>query len=166
MDEGRGAYDRGTEGGRHRLHPEADPSKGRLRSAATLTAPTEIPASSGSARTGRDDDATQARRRVVGHLGDGTDLDGVVADDMHLGPGRLECLHEVEGEAVVVVDDEDHGSASRSRRFGGACAGIGTRPPARWRGGGRGLVLGLLELRLRTDPATIPRPCGRVPGRP
>ena len=32
----------------------------------------------------------------------------VVAHDLHLSPQRLQVLHEVPGEAVVVVDHEEH----------------------------------------------------------
>src|SRR6185369_5547323 len=114
------------------------------------------------ARTGRDDDATQARRRVVGHLGDGTDLDGVVADDMHLGPGRLECLHEVEGEAVVVVDDEDHGWTSISSASSSAAAApdASLTPAAISMARRKAAALCSVSSNSRsgTDPATIPAP--------
>ena len=81
-------------------------------------------------------------------------IDGVVAQDAHIGARRLERLYEVEGERVVVVDDEDHAvpptgvavARGRGRRRGrrrdcGGC--LLDRAPHRG-----GLVLGLLELAL------------------
>src|SRR5437762_426287 len=45
----------------------------------------------------------------------------VVADDVRVGPQLAEVLHEVVGERVVVVDDEDHArgpaTAMRSARI-------------------------------------------------
>src|SRR5262249_46857652 len=41
-------------------------------------------------------------------------VDGVVAPDVHLRPELGEEVHEVVGEAVVVVDDEDHPASASS----------------------------------------------------
>ena len=89
---------------------------------------------------------------IVGQRLDAGPVDRVVADDAHLGPGRLERLDEVEGEAVVVVDDEDHGrspgpvpAAAVAALGRSSHAGRQLDRPAQ---GGR-LVLGLLELPLR-----------------
>ena len=142
--------------------PGRRPRTGISRSAATSIAATDTPASSGSPGPGRDHDAAQVLRGIVGQGLDAGPIDGVVADDPHVGPRGLERLDEVEREAVVVVDDEDHDDASPRahrcasarrvgrRRVGHACGEV-DRPPQR-----RRLVVGLLELPLGTEPATMP----------
>ena len=55
--------------------------------------------------------------RIVGERLDAGPVDGVVAHDPDVGPRGLERLDEVEREAVVVVDDEDHDDALASRRI-------------------------------------------------
>ena len=108
----------------------------------------------GVARAGRDDDAVQVGRLVGGQRLDPRPVDGVVADDPHVGARGLERLHEVERELVVVVDDEDHAGAPAARRGArrsaaprrasvAGCDGLLDRAPER-----RRLVLGLLELLL------------------
>ena len=82
------------------------------------------------ARARRDDDPAQVGRRVVGEGLDPGPVDGVVADDADVRPGRLERLDEVEGEAVVVVDDEDHAGL----RLAGAARRRPRPPPRRARG--------------------------------
>src|SRR6185369_3779059 len=92
-------------------------------------------------------------------------VDGVVADDTDLGPGRLERLDEVEREAVVVVDHEDH------RALPPAPAGAGSPVPARDRGASAGATASSIARRSAaalcsvssnsfsgTLPATIPAP--------
>ena len=67
-----------------------------------------MPASFGRAGAGRDDDV----RGLQAAISSRRDL--VVADDLHR-QGRVdlpEPLHEVVGERVVVVDQEDHGWSS------------------------------------------------------
>src|SRR5919204_5559341 len=64
------------------------------------------------AGTGRDDDALGRERRHA------LRVDGVVAHHAQLGAELTQVLHEVVGERVVVVDDEDHarGPAVAMRR--------------------------------------------------
>ncbi|MNU86539.1 hypothetical protein D3C71_763030 [compost metagenome] len=57
----------------------------------------------GRARAGRDHDA------LGGERGDLIDAQRVVAHHLHFGAQRLQVLHEVVGEAVVVVDHPQHG---------------------------------------------------------
>src|SRR4029078_9559834 len=114
------------------------------------------------ARTWRDDDAAQTRGRIVGHLSDRTDLDRVVAYDPYFSTRCLEGLHQVEGEAVVVVYNQDHGWASISSASRAAAAGPApSRPPAAIsRAGRRAAALCSVSSNSRsgTDPATIPAP--------
>ena len=67
---------------------------------------TEMPASAGVQGPGLSTTASGFIARDVVHV------DRVVAVDLHLGAERLERLHQVEGERIVVVDDEDHRPAS------------------------------------------------------
>ena len=69
----------------------------------------------GLAGPGRDHDARQpvvrqalAGARVARQRLQRVTVEGVVAHHPQRGAGHLERLHEVEGEAVVVVDDHDH----------------------------------------------------------
>ena len=99
-----------------RTPPPSTASRGRRRAAGARgrrrprPSPTEMPASSGSPGPGRDDDPAQVRGRVVGER-----LDAVAGRSRRCGrrgrrrPAACERLDEVEREAVVVVDDEDHG---------------------------------------------------------
>ena len=137
------------------------------RSAAILTLSTEIAGVVRIARPRRDDDPAQVRVRIVGQLAHPGPVERVVADDPDLGAGGLERLDQVEGEAVVVVDDQDHAPGPR-----GALAGAGRRRQRpvgpgsrdlRYAGRevdgpaeGRRLVLGLLELALRDGPGDDP----------
>jgi hypothetical protein len=60
------------------------------------------------AGTGRDDEP-------VGQVGEQLiDGEGIVADDLDLGAELRELLHQVVGEGVVVVDDEQAGGHGRS----------------------------------------------------
>ena len=108
VDERRGAHDRGTEGLGHRLHPQAHaeqrdpPVGGDLDGGHADAGVVRV------ARPRRDDDAAQVGGRIVGQRLEIGSIDRVVAHDAHVRAGRLQRLHEVEGEAVVVVDDEDH----------------------------------------------------------
>src|SRR3546814_4041347 len=47
-------------------------------------------------------------------LRDRLHVERIVALHPHLCPQRLQVLHEVEGEAVVVVDHQDHAASLRS----------------------------------------------------
>ena len=68
------------------------------------------PASDGVQGPGGDDDSL---RRELFDFGNG---DLVVAHDMEVRPQLAEILDEVVGEAVVVIEDEDHdGSTVRAR---------------------------------------------------
>src|SRR5207247_2095405 len=99
--------------------------------------------------------------RVVGEGLDPGPVDRVVAPDDDRGAGRLERLDEIEREAVVVVDDEDHvaaspagsGSASGLRRpvVGATASSIARRRAA-------ALCSVSSNSRSGTLPATIPAP--------
>ena len=154
----------------HGLHPEAHAEQREAALGGDRDALDRDAGVVGVARPGRDDDPAQVRRRVVGELADRRTVHGVVADDPDPGAGGLQCLHEIEGEAVVVVDDQDHGRAPGAALAGQAGCGQGLvgagprllgypgcevdRPAERGR-----LVLGLLELALRDRPGddTSPR---------
>ena len=145
------------------------------RSAATSIVSTETPAVLGSPGPGRDDDAAQVRGRIVGQRLDAGPVDRVVADDADVRAGGLERLDEVEGERVVVVDDEDH-SRPPAAPLSAAPAAVlvsvavpGSAAPGAVRPGlsparreldrpaqRRRLVLGLLELPLGDAPGDDP----------
>ena len=71
VDERRRADDRATEGGRHRLHPEADAEQRETALGGDPDGPDRDPGVVRVARSGRDDDPAQVRRRIVGHRRDG-----------------------------------------------------------------------------------------------
>src|SRR3546814_18459440 len=74
-------------------------------------------------RVGAGGDEVEADARVIGRAGAGRDEDRVgagakglcrgervVAFDAHLGAQLDQIVNEVEGEAVIIVDDEAHGA--------------------------------------------------------
>ena len=110
MDQRRGTADRRSEGLGHRLHPKADPQGGNLARDADADRVHRDPRRVGVARPRRDNDATQVGCRIGRQGFDAGPVDGVVAQDVDLGPGRFEGLDQVESEAVVIVDHENHGT--------------------------------------------------------
>ena len=165
----------GAPGGGHRLHAEADAEQRDPRAPRRPGSwPRDTPAVPGLPGPG---ETTMPRRSCGGVGGHGLHAlagDLVVADHADVRAGGLERLDQVEREAVVVVDHQDHGRApppagaprpaARARSPGwapsSACAAGAGR---RGRGGqldrpaqGRGLVLGLLELGLRHAPGHDP----------
>ena len=71
----------------------------------------------------------------------------VVAHHLHLGAQRLQVLHEVVGEAVVVVDHQQHGISS-------ACRTHGVDAVSRWNGTRRSRGCGATA---RRQAAVMPR---------
>ena len=167
VDERRGAHDRRPERGGHRLHAQADaqerdPPLGREADRLDRDAGVR------PGRTGPGE-MTIPRRSAAGSSASASSPARSIASlrtTRTSAPGGLERLDEVEGEAVVVVDDEDH------RRAPGRRLGLGARPSLCGRGSAtdppgpatpaprpgrqldrpahrRRLVLGLLELALR-----------------
>ena len=99
MHELRGPHDLSAERPAERLVAQAHAEHGHRG------ATNELDADPGLVRRPRprgDDDAlgTEGQRLVHAH--------GVVSDDLHLGAQLAEVLVQVEGEGVVVVDEEDH----------------------------------------------------------
>ena len=81
-------------------------------------------------------------------------IDRVVADDADVGAGGLQRLDEVEGEAVVVVDDQDHVVASAGSR------GVSGTPAACSMARRRAAALCSVSSNSDsgTEPATMPAP--------
>ena len=103
----------------------------------------DLEAHAGVFRAPRPGEITRWRRaralRLVG-------IDLVVSDDLHLGAELLEEVREVVREAVVVVDQQDHASASLQRGLQ-RCQ----------------LTQALLVLRGGSESATMPAPaCSRA----
>ena len=88
-----------------RLVPEAYAQHGHAASAKLRIASTETPASAGVQGPG---ETTTRPGCAIHQIGGGR---RVVAHHVHLGPQLTQVLHEVVGEGVVVVDDEDLGHA-------------------------------------------------------
>ena len=79
----------------HGLHSQAHPEEGHLALDGETDRGHRDAGRVGVAGSGRDDDAAQMCLGVVGQGGDPGDIDGVVANDTDLGPGRLERLDQV-----------------------------------------------------------------------
>ena len=105
MHEPGSALDHPAEGLADRLVPQAHPEQGR---AALRCGTDQLQADARlgrGARTGRNHQMV----RLLGHdRGDGA---LVIAVDLHRGAQLPEILDEVVSEAVVIVDDDDHGRA-------------------------------------------------------
>src|SRR5262249_28653580 len=109
-----GSGDRTAEGLADRLMSEAYAEDRRV----LAEAPDDLERHSGVVRgagAGRDHDPLGRERS------DAVGVYGIVADHVQLGAELAEILHEVVGEGVVVVDDEDHArdpaAAMRSARM-------------------------------------------------
>ena len=100
----RRAHDLAAERLAEGLVPEADAEERHRRAADELEADPRLV---GRPRPRRDHDAVRLQGERV------LDAHRVVADDLHLRPELAEVLVEVEGERVVVVDEEDHARLSR-----------------------------------------------------
>src|SRR6185437_707925 len=96
-----GADDRAAVGLADRLVAEAHAERRNGRA----PPPNRIDGHAGLGRRARPGRNDNRRRRQLPDLVDG---DGVVPTDGRLGPQLAEILHEVVGERVVVVDDEEH----------------------------------------------------------
>ena len=116
----------------------------------------------GIARPGRDHDPAQVCGRVVRQCLHLADVDGVVPDDADLCTSGLQRLDEVEREAVVVVDDQDHGwglasvaglAGDSGRAASGTPAAISIA-----RRSAAALCSVSSNSRSGTDPATMPAP--------
>ena len=106
MHELRRAHDLAAERLAEGLVAEADAEERHRRAADELEADPRLV---GRARPRRDHDPLgPERERLV-------DAHRVVADDLHVGPELAEVLVEVEGERVVVVDEEDHARPPATR---------------------------------------------------
>ncbi len=102
-----------------RLMAKAHAKQGRARVRASRH---EVKADPGFVRRA----GTWRQQEGAGTAGQGLPCrNGVVADDLYLGPELHEVMDEVPGEAVIIVDDEDHGGkaietvprwANRNRR--------------------------------------------------
>jgi len=98
--------DHPAEGLADRLVPEADPEQGRALAGGGADQREADAGLGGRARPGRDDEVVGLLRH---HL---LDRAFVIAVDRHLGTQLPQVLDEVVGEAVIVVDDDQHGRAA------------------------------------------------------
>jgi len=97
------------------LMTEADAEDGELRGSLRQQRVAQ-PCVARLAGTGAEHETAGAERKH------GRCIESVVAHDPHLDSARLHRLGEVEGEGIVVVDQDDHGSARSRRERTIACA--------------------------------------------
>ena len=111
--------------------PRQTPSSGRRASAQAATRSSEIPASSGVPGPG------EIRIASAPLASASAGAQRVVALDPDLGPDLPQIMDEVPGEAVIIVDDEDHAGRLGSLMLP---AGGQRRRRAAWRGARRAIA--------------------------